>query len=154
MKIKRQKIKQRVIKLNLDNTFDETTLTREGGKITDNGGTVIFTPRHVFVERKKRPLKARRRIVIFAEGTREPLKFKEVELPKGEVDETGKPKLKMDDINPYWTQGEAKEFVNKETADSLKKHKPMTWAQFIILLIPIVVCLLILLKIASQVGAL
>lgn len=148
-KIKKQKKKQRVIKLNLDNTFEEKVLTRQGGKIDDGGGTVIFTPRNVFIEKKKRGFfKKQRRLVIYAEGTRNALKFKEVEkLPDG------KSKLEMDDLNPFWTQGEAAEFVHKETADSLKSHKPLTWSQFIIILIPTIICLGLLFKIGSHIGA-
>lgn len=147
-KLKQKTRKQRAIRLNLDNTFDEIKIDREMGKLNDGQSKMIFTPAHVFVERKKPMFKNRRRIIIYPEGGTKPIKFKEVTIPDG------KKAAELDDVVPFWTQAEAREFVHKETTDSLKKHKPMSWAQFIIILIPCIIILGVVLKIASQVGAL
>lgn len=137
-----------MFKLNLDRTFEEVKLKVASGKITDGKNVVLFEPACVFHERKKPFFRARRKIVLFVDGTRKALKFKSV------VDTDKKESLSMEDLNPFWTMGESAEFVDKEITKSLMKHKPMTWAQFVIVLIPVLVTLGIVVKLALQFGAL
>lgn len=139
--------KQEVIQLNLDNTCDFLKLNRDGGKLKDGTTTTVDAPPMcTFTENKGHFWRRPRKIVLYVQGTTKALKFKAVN-----VDD--KTKLEMDDMNPYWTQKEAREFVAKEVAEARKKHKPMTWGQFILLAIPVVVILVLVLKVALQVGA-
>jgi len=137
-----------VFKLNLDRTFEEVKLKVASGKITDGKNVVLFEPACVFHERNKPFFRARRKIVLFVDGARNALKFKPV------PDAKDKESLTMDDFNPFWTMGESAEFVDKEITKSLMKHKPMTWAQFVIVLIPVLITLGIVVKLALQFGAL
>lgn len=144
----KNKKKQRSLRLNLDGTFDEMRLSREAGVVKDGSNEVNMQPACVFTENKKPFWRAARKIILFVEGTTKALKFKNVSTdPKKEV-------LGMDDFCPFWTVREAKQFVEKETAKSLEKFKPMTWAQYIIILIPILATLGIVIKIALHFGAL
>jgi hypothetical protein len=146
--LKLGKKKQRAIRLNLDGTFDEIKLPRDAGKVKDGKNEVMMQPACVFTEKKTSILKSKRKIILFVEGTTKALKFKNVSTdPKQE-------KLRMEDFNPYWTIGEAKQFVEKETAKSLEKHKPMTWAQFVIILIPVLITAGMVAKLLMHFGAL
>jgi len=141
--------KQRVLCLNLDGTFDEKKLKRDAGIVYDGKNEVMMQPACVFTERNKRSLfRGRRKIVLFVEGTRRALKFRYVK------DKDGKEKIELEDPQPFWTMREAKEFVAKETAKSLVKHKPMTWMQFVIILVPVLITLGIVVKLAMTFGAL
>lgn len=147
-KAKRKQKKQRAIRLNLDGTFDEKKFKRDGGKLQDGSNEVLFQPACVFTENKKRgALRGKRKLLLFVEGTRQALKFQAVK------DKAGKVKLVMKDPLPFWTMGEAAEFVDKKVTESLMRHKPMTWAQFIILLVPIIILLFVVFMGFSNMGA-
>lgn len=148
MKLKgKKKKKQLCLKLNLDNTFDEVALPRENAQIKDGTNNVTMQPACIFVERKKPRFRARRRIILFVEGTARALKFKNVEIDPKDPAKGQKPQL--DDPQPFWTQGDAAQFVEKKIAESLEKRKPMTWGQVIILFVMMAVNLGIMLWIAS-----
>jgi hypothetical protein len=148
LKLKKNKQKQRVIRLNLDNTFIEKTVKRDGAFMHDGQNKIMMQPACVFFEKKRVGLfKKPRRIVLYVEGARNALKFKSITEGKESTNS-------LDDPMPFWTQREAKEFVAKETQESLKKHKPLTWSQFIIFLIPSVATLFLVFKIALSLGAL
>lgn len=131
--------KHQVIKLYLDNTFTDEKIAFDGNKLRDGDDRPEFEPICIFQERKSRRVFWRkpRRLLFLVQGAVKALKFKE-------QDET---------MLPMWTKKEAKEFVNVEIAKSMIRFKPMTWGQFIILLIPIVVILGVILKIAFTIGA-
>lgn len=140
--------KLRAIRLNLDGTFDERKFKRDGAKLFDGSNEVLFNPASIFTENKRLGiLRPKRRMLLFVEGTRQALKFKYTK----EKGKTAKPS--MDDPNPYWTMGEAAEFVDKKVTESLMRHKPMTWAQFVIILIPVILLLFITFFGFSSMGA-
>ncbi len=132
--------KQQVLKLHLDNTFEDVRLAFDRNKLIDGKDRPIFEPICVFQERKPRRalLRRPRRLLFLVDGATKALKFKEGDTT----------------MMPFWTTEEAKEFVNVEIAKSMTKFKPMTWGQFIVLLIPLCITLLILIKIALSLGAL
>jgi len=137
--------KQRAIKLNLNRTFEEKKFGCDRNIVKDGDNTVIFEPACVFSEKKTKFLgfiprfwRGARNLVLFVDGAVNALKF-------GEVTE---------EMNPFWTQKEEKKLVKNEMKKSLTKHKPMTWMQFIILLIPIGFIAILLLKVATYLGAL
>lgn len=151
MKGKNKKEKQRVLVLNLDRTFEEKTLPREGGQIEDKqGAKVNFSPDCVFDEKDKKRLRKKRKLVLFVEGTTQALKFKETKDPT----DPENPKLQLDDLNPFWTVRQAKEFVDKQITESLEQHKPMTWLQYIIMLAVMVIILGVVVMGFSNMGAL
>jgi len=136
--------KQRAIKLNLNRTFVEKNFSCDRNLVKDGGDTIAFEPASVFSEKKRKFLgfiprfwKSARHIIVFVDGAVQALKF-------GEVKE---------DMNPFWTQKEEKELVRREMKKSLATHKPMSWAQFIIVLAPVFACLIILVKLALHLGA-
>lgn len=141
------KTKQKCIRLNLDRTFDEVSLPREGGMIHDGEDRILMQPAAVFTERKGRLLRGKRHIILFVKGTSEALKFKEVVTEKGT-------EISMDDPNPFWTMKDSARFVEKKIAESLKENKPMTWLQFILLLIPLGITCFGVLKLLFHLGAL
>jgi len=136
--LKRKVRKQNTIKLFLDNTFEEKGLPVDRNKIKDGKG-VEFEPICVFHERKPRRVfwRSPRHLILFVDGALKALRFK-----KGDTT-----------MMPFWTKKEAGEFVNMEIAKSLTQLKPMTWGQFIVLLIPLAISLIILIKIALTMGA-
>ena len=135
--------KQRAIKLNLNRTFEEKSFGCDRNIVKDGGNTVTFEPASVFSEKKSKFLgfiprfwKGARHLILFVDGSVNALKFGEV----------------TDEMNPFWTQKEEKKLVKREMKKGLASHKPMSWAQFIILMIPIMACLILLLKISMQFG--
>lgn len=132
--------KQRAIKLNLNRTFEEKKFPCDRNIIKDGKNEALFEPACVFTEEKRKFLKIfggkARNLIFFVEGARNALRFGET----------------TDKMNPFWTMEEAEEFIEKEIAKSLAKYKPMTWGQFIIVLIPILACFILLLKIAFYFG--
>ena len=152
-KLKTKTQKQRCIRLNLDGTFDEIMLPRDKGIIRDGEDRINMQPACVFSERKKRGFfRTRRRIVLFVQGTANALKFKNVEITKS--DGSKEPTQTIEDLNPFWTMGEAAQFVEKKIAESLDEHKPMTWIQFIILLVPLAITCIGVFKLLLHFGAL
>lgn len=146
---KNKKKKQRVLKLNLDRTFEETKIERDGGKLKDGNNTINFEPSAVFDEKKKRHWwQSKRKLVLYVENTTKALKFKDV--PNTE----GKAKLAMDDFNPFWTMKEAKEFVERQVAEAIKERKPMTMWQFIAFIALLVIILGVVVVGFSNMGAL
>lgn len=134
--------KQRAIELHLDNTFTEKRFNVDKNKIKPaKNEETRFAPSNVFTERKTwnrlKFWKHRRRLIFFVEGTVEALKF-------GKVTKT---------MNPFWTMGETKDFVWKNIMKALTEHKPMKWSQFIIILIPVLISLGLLARIAMVLGA-
>lgn len=127
------------MKLFLDNTFEDVRLAFERNKLHDGSDRPMFEPICIFQERKPRRVFWRkpRRLIFLVDGATNALKF-------AKADES---------MLPFWTKGEAKEFVNVEIAKSLTRFKPMTWGQFIIILIPVLIGLGILIKIAMSIGA-
>jgi len=112
--------------------------------IQDGKNTIVFQPASVFSEEKRKLFgiiprfwKSARHLIVFVDGAVEALKFARVTKT----------------MNAFWTQKEEKELIKREMKKSLAKHKPMTWAQFIIVLIPVFACLVILLKLALYLGA-
>lgn len=145
------KKKTRVLKLYLDKTFEECKKPYEVGKIKDDKNEIFFSPECVFIERKRQnPLKAKRKIILYVEGTRKALRFKETPDPE---DLMKKQKV-LEDPNPFWTMRESAEFVDKQISSSLEEHKPLTWTQFLILAVPVVLVLFICLMGFSNLGAL
>lgn len=132
-KRKARKNKQRVLRLNLDKTFDEIKLSRENGQVKDGDNKVLMQPADVFTERKSPMYRGKRRIVLYVEGTQKPIRFKTVKV------NDGKEKAEVEDMNPFWTVGEAKEFVNKTTTDSLRKNKPFTNMQVAVMAILLII---------------
>jgi len=127
-------------------TFEERNFDAEVNKVKyGKGGNTEtrFEPVCVFSEEKTKALgfiprfwRGRRNLIFFVENCVKAIKFKET----------------TEEIQAFWTQKEAKEVVKKEIAKSLIKHKPMTWGQFIILLIPIGIILAFVLAIAMRTG--
>lgn len=117
--------------MNLDNTFEEKLVTRDGSQLMQDKERATMQPMNVFTEKKSRLFRGRRKIVIIPEGTVHPLKFKRVETKK--PNEKGKVVYTMDDPNPFWNMRDTAEFVEKKTAESLAKHKPMTWSQTLLI---------------------
>lgn len=147
--VKKKKVKklgkQRAIKLNLNRTFEEKKFGCDRNIVKDGNNNVTFEPSCVFSEKKRKLFgliprfwKGSRNLILFVDGAVNALKF-------GEVKE---------EMNPFWTQKEERELVKREMKKSLAKHKPMSWMQFIIILIPIGICLILLLKMATYLGAL
>jgi hypothetical protein len=136
--LKKKKKKQRVIRLNLDRTLTHMNLTSPAaGKVKDpdTKQLVNFSPECIFEDTKKKRFTKTKRFIMYVEGTTQALKFKEVPDP-----DPDKPKLAMNDFNPFWTIREAKEFVDKQVSLAIENMKPMTMWQFafvIILLIAI-----------------
>lgn len=132
--------KQRAIKLNLNQTFEEKKFSCDRNLIKEGKNECEFEPVCVFHEKKSRWKfwRGARHLIIFVDGAVKALRF-------------GKTTTNM---NPFWTQKEERELVKREMKKSLAKHKPMSWAQFIILLIPIGLIMIVLLKMATHIGAL
>lgn len=132
--------KQRAIKLNLNRTFKEKSFPCDRNIVKDGKNKTLFEPACVFTEEKSKFLglfgRKGRNLIFFVEGARNALRFAKT----------------TEEMNPFWTMEEAQEFIEKEITKALAKYKPMTWAQFIIVLIPILVMLGILLKIALFFG--
>ena len=130
--------KQRAIKLNLDRTFEEKSFKRDRNIIKDGKNTINFEPMCVFSEKKSRWRfwRGARHIIVFVDGAVKALRF-------GKVTE---------EMKPFWTQEEEKKLIKREMKKSLAEHKPMSWMQFIILLIPIFAIFIVVLKIAFQFG--
>ena len=131
--------RQRAIKLNLNNTFREKKFKCDRNILEDGKNETEFEPVCVFSETgisRWKFWKRGRHLIFFVDGAIEALRF-------------GKTTSEM---NPFWTQGEEKELVRREMKKSLAKHKPMTWLQFILLLAPIVAILIVVLRMASQIG--
>jgi len=82
--------------------------------------------------------KSRRKLILFVDGCISALKFNE--------DTTG--------LQLAWRQDEAAAFVKKQMAKAMEKYRVMKWSQFFVLLGFCVVILILLLKIASSIGAL
>ena len=78
-----------------------------------------------------------REIILFVDGQPDALRFDKV----------------TDKISASWTQKDVKELVKKEMAKALMEHKPMTWTQFIIILIPVLATLGLVFLIAKRIGA-
>ncbi len=131
--------KQRAIRLNLNRTFDEKNFPTGTGKIYDEKEEVNYEPICVFTENKSRWKfwKGARNLIFFVDGALHALKFKE----------------KTDDLNPYWSKKEARLFVYKMIMKALQEFKPIKMWQFIILLIPNIIILFVLIRIASVIGA-
>jgi len=149
LEVKKKKVKklgkQKAIKLNLNRTFEEKKFGCDRNIVKDGKNTVAWTPACVFSEKKTKALgfiprfwRGARHLILFVDGAVNALKF-------GEVTE---------DMNPFWTQKEERELVKREMKKSLATHKPMSWMQFIIILLPVAGCLILLLKIATYLGAL
>jgi len=137
--------KQRAIKLNLNRTFEEKKFGCDRNIVKDGKNTVVFEPASVFSEKKTKALgfiprfwRGARHLILFVDGAVNALKF-------GEVTE---------EMSPFWTQTEEKKLVKREMKKSLTTHKPMSWMQFIIILLPVGACFILLLKIATYLGAL
>lgn len=135
--------KQRAIKLNLNRTFEEKKFGCDRNIVKDGKNNIMFEPACVFSEKKRKLFgviprfwKGARHLILFVDGAVKALKFAEV----------------TENMNPFWTQEEEEKLIEREMKKSLAKHKPMTWAQFIILLIPIIACFVILLKMSFQIG--
>ena len=135
--------KQRAIKLNLNRTFEEKSFNCDRNIVKDGGNTVVFEPACVFNEKKTKFLRfiprfwrGSRNLILFVDRAVNALRFSKV----------------TKEMNPFWTQKEEKKLIKKEMKKSLAEHKPMSWAQFIILMIPIMACLILLLKISMQFG--
>lgn len=135
--------KQRAIKLKLNKTFEEKNFSCDRNIVKDEKNTVTFEPMNVFSEKKNKLLgviprfwRGSRNLILFVDGATQALGF-------------GKT---TKDMNPFWTQKEEKELVKREMKKSLATHKPMSWAQFVILLIPIFAIFLVVLKIAFYFG--
>jgi hypothetical protein len=126
--------KQRAIKLNLNRTFEETTFKCDRNILKVDKSTVGFTPVCVFSEKKPRFRfwRGARNLVFFVDGALHALKFSKV----------------TDEMEPFWTKKDEEKLIEREMKKNLTQQKPMTWSQFIILLIPVLVILGISLKIA------
>ena len=130
--------KQRAIKLNLNRTFDEKNFGCDRNIVKDGKNECKFEPMCVFDENKPKWKfwRGARHIILFVDGAVKALRF-------------GKTTVNM---NPFWTQAEEEELIKREMKKSLAKHKPMSWAQFIILLVPMILIFIVVLKIAIQFG--
>lgn len=145
--------KQRCIKINLDNTFEELTLKRDGAIVKEGKNEIIIEPRNVYTEKKKGRLgflKKARKIILFVENTRYALKFKEWNPPQPNKD--GKIPESPNDLVPFWNMGEAQEFVDKKVTESLEKYKSMSWLQVLIVGAIGVVNLALLVKVIIALG--
>lgn len=120
--------KQRAIKLLLNRRYEEKKFSTDRNILKDGDNQTAFEPACVFYEKKPRWKfwRGSKDIVLFVEGAVNALRF-------------GKTTKNM---NPFWTQKEEKTLVRREMKKGLASHKPLTWTQFIILMIPIVVILL------------
>lgn len=133
--------KQKVIEIYLDRTFEEKKVEFDRNKLKPRKkDEVFFEPASVFTERKHgflSKLKGSRNLVFYVNGALNALKFAE----------------KTDAMEPFWTKKEAKEFVDKETAKSLTKFKPLTIWEFIIILAILIIILIVSIKCALSIGA-
>jgi len=133
--------KQRAIKLNLNNTFREKKFGCKRNIVKDGKNETEFEPICVFAEEgipRWKFWKRGRRLIFFVDGALRALRF-------GKTTE---------EMNPFDTQEDIRKLIVKEMKKSLAKHKPMSWMQFIIILLPVAGCLILLLKIATYLGAL
>jgi len=135
--------KQRAIKLNLNRTFEEKGFDCDRNIVKDGKNTVAFEPMNVFSEKKTKVLgiiprfwKSARNLILFVDGAVNALKFAEV----------------TEEMKPFWTQDEEKKLVKREMKKSLAEHKPITWTQFVILLLPLFAIFIVVLKIAFHFG--
>lgn len=134
--------KTRVIELFLDNTFEDKKVPFEVNKLKPTKKKEVkFEPICVFKQRKKRGrfswFRKEKSLILYVNGAYQALRF-------GKVTST---------LQPLWTKEEAERFVKKQVAKSLEEYKPMTWSQFIIILVPVALSLFILLKIALHLRA-
>jgi hypothetical protein len=145
---KKKTKKQLGIRLNLDRTFEFVKGKRDGGKFEDKDkNKVRFSPDSVFYERKPRFLRGRRKVILYVEGLPKALKFKETDVKEGK-------KTSLENPNPHWTMKESQEFVDRQIAESLEDQKPLTWLQFFILAVPVVVTLIVVIAGFGNLGAL
>jgi len=133
--------KQRAIKLFINKTFREKKFGCNRNIIKDGKNECEFEPACCFDEVGiprwkfwKRP----RSLILFVDGAVKALRFSKT----------------TEEMRPFWTQKEEEELIKRQMKKSLAKHKPMTWMQFIVLLIPVGIILILLLKIATYLGAL
>lgn len=130
------KQKQRAIEVFLDKTFVEKEFSSDNNLIhPEKGEEVRYTPACVISERRSwsrfKFWRHPRDLIFFVKGTVEAITFSE----------------NLKELNPFWTMKEAKDFVHKQILKSLTEHKPMTWAQFILILIPILIIMVLLIRV-------
>ena len=132
--------KTRAIRIKLNRKFEEKKFKTDVNVVTyDKNKKVEFEPMCVFSEEKSRWRfwRSARELIFFVEGQVNALRFDKV----------------TDKISASWTQKDVKELVKKEMAKALMEHKPMTWTQFIIILIPVLATLGLVFLIAKRIGA-
>ena len=128
--------KQRAIEVYLDSTFVEKEFSTDNNVIRpEKNEEVRFTPSCVIHERRSwsrfKFYRHPRDLVFFVKGTVEAIKFSE----------------NLKEMNPFWTMKEATDFVHKQILKSLSEHKPMTWTQFILILIPILIIMVLAIRV-------
>ena len=132
-----RKHKNRVIKLNLDKTYEDEKKVCEKGIIDWNKEKhpeyepdAVFRPLHdgrIF----KKP-----QLILFGEGCSDAYKFDK----------------KTKGLQTHWTEAEAQRVQEKQLALSIEKQKPFTWGQVILLAVPIILNLILMIAIANRLG--
>lgn len=132
-------MKQRAIKLYLNNTFEEKSFEVDGVKLYDKGKELNYTPQCIFTEKKPRSTFWRppRKLMFFVDNC-----INAVTWDK-----------ETDKLQIAWTQPEAKGFVYKQITKALEKFKQMKMWQFVVLIGLQVVIVLLLFRIMSFIGA-
>ncbi len=127
----KRKHRNRVITLHLDNTYDERMRECEGGEIHGYGkkANKTFTPKAVFEPRGRG-----KKLILVGERCKSAYTFNPND--KG--------------LEKYWTEQEAIEVVDKETALSLQKLKPIEWNIAIILIIMLAVTIILQIIMVSK----
>lgn len=124
--------KQRAIQLKLNKRFVEKAFKTDLNIIKDGKNETEFEPDCIFTEDKPRWKfwRGTREIVLFVDGAVKALRFSRV----------------TQNMAPFWNQDDERALIRREMKKSLASHKPMTWGQFVLLMIPIVAILLLALN--------
>jgi hypothetical protein len=133
----KRKRKNRVIKLNLDKTYEDERKPCERGVIEwskdkkpEYEHEAVFKPLHegrIF----KKP-----QLILFGEGCVNAYKF----------DKT------MKGLQTHWSEDEAQRVQEKQLALSIEKQKPFTWGQVILLAVPIFLNLILMVAMCNRLG--
>ncbi len=132
-----RKPKNRVIKLNLDKTYEEAMTVCEEGKIDwSKKKKPEYEPDAVFRPQHRGRLFRKPQLILFGEGCSEAYKFDK----------------KTKGLQTHWTEEEAQRVQEKQLALSIEKYKPFTWGQVILLAVPTFITLFLAVVIANRVG--
>jgi len=127
--------KQRGIELHTNNTFTEKNFAVDKNLIKPSKEEECrFAPKNVFAENRTwarwKFWRHKRHLVIFGEGLTKALEWKE--LKEG--------------MNPFWTMGEAKDFVHKLAGKALVEVKPLKTWQFMLILAFLFIVIILLIR--------